>query len=126
MKLEYRVRWRRGWSGDGPPRRAVVKVFQTRRGAVALVDRLLALEEVKDELPQYADMPNFLDEPTIEQREVGEWHPHPGQVTEASRETRSEFRAHVHHAHDDETRHSPVAFARAVSPVADQPEDIPF
>lgn len=64
---EYRVTWRR----EGSTRRTAI--FQRGESAFAKVDRILALEEVKGDSAQFETMPDLVDPPTIEFREVGAW-----------------------------------------------------
>lgn len=74
-RYEYRVRWQR--AGLGP----VSKIFQTEKGALEKIDRLVRLEETKDlddaegGYGSFANMPDLLATPTLERREVGEWAP---------------------------------------------------
>lgn len=66
-RVEFRVRWRReGRAGSR-------MIFQTEKAARAKIDRLLALEEVKGDVPRFEDMPDLVGAPTLEARLVGEW-----------------------------------------------------
>lgn len=69
MAREYRLRWQRLGRG------ARWQIFQSEKGCYDKADRLLALDEVKGDIPRFEDMPDLLGPPTIEVREVGEWEP---------------------------------------------------
>lgn len=65
-RLEFRVKWKR----EG--RKSTTAIYQTAPPALQKADRLMALDAVKADT-KFADMPDLVAPPTIEQREVGEW-----------------------------------------------------
>ena len=69
MPLEFRVTWRR----EG--RKRSTRVYQTWEAAVRKVRGIKALEAIKDGTAM-ADMPDLVDQPVLEVRQVGEWQRH--------------------------------------------------
>lgn len=66
MSSEYRVRWRR----EGATRRSII--YQTRAAAERKARGILALEGMKADTTM-AEMPDLIEQPYIEAREVGDW-----------------------------------------------------
>jgi hypothetical protein len=57
-------------------RAAKTVLYQTEKAARAKIDRVLAFETVKSQCPQFEDMPDLVETPTLRTRAVGEWIEH--------------------------------------------------
>lgn len=73
MPREFRVRWQR--EGRAPR----TQIFQRETRARDKVDRLLVIDVLKDDDPQYHGMPDLVGTPQLQSREVGEWEDEPEQ-----------------------------------------------
>jgi hypothetical protein len=67
VSAEFRVRWQR--EGRSPTSR----IYQTETAARRKIDSILALEEIKGDTRQWADMPDLVGPPELQVRDVSEW-----------------------------------------------------
>jgi hypothetical protein len=64
---EFRVRWQR--EGCSPSYR----IYQTEQAARHKIDSILALEEIKADTVRWDDMPDLVEGPVLQVRDVCEW-----------------------------------------------------
>lgn len=67
MSVEYRLKWRR----EGRP--WSYRIYQTLEAAHRKARGIVALEQVKDETTTMDNMPDLVEAPVLEIRQVGPW-----------------------------------------------------
>lgn len=75
MPREYRVRWQR--EGLAPR----TQIFQRERAARDKIERMLVIDELKHDGSRFRNMPDLVDTPTLQVREVTAWTSHERQPT---------------------------------------------